>query len=268
MITSERTSRIELNHTPQEEVGIFVTRLWEHPLVDQQTRQHRQDGLERITDVMGKSYIQDAYFAVPFGSMHRGGVNEESDFDFFLFMHNKRGNERSITYVKSMGLQQKIDIKVIDIDDFMHGNPTHRFDHAFESANILFTPDEYVAGNTDLAQSLRLAVATSIQALAYPSSAWATITGIALNDRLKKSEEATDNNDPEYDHKFYDRKERLSKALYARSSQSQNPTLYEEKFLKARDILTPPSSRIYCQAMLKTNGAINIIPRYVAQGIK
>src|SRR5260221_13438975 len=82
-----------------QEVEKFITRIWEHPLLDEQTRQHRQHGKEVLTKFMydygSASSYPDKYFGVPFGST-RMITEKGSDYDFDLYVTQE--HQRALMY--------------------------------------------------------------------------------------------------------------------------------------------------------------------------
>jgi hypothetical protein len=253
----------EYRPSPLYQVREFVTRVWEHPLLDEQTRRHRYEAKGKLSNVLNDlGFTNDDFIAVPVGSL-LWSVDEQSDYDYQLLFSNLETKERYRKLHLDTFLEQR-NIQVI-------GNPTYAnteekiilSDSHF--ADLLLTPDEYLSGNIQLAGKLRqsiLGLYSEADYLYY----WDRVVVPLFDGGYRYWELSTDKviEKPVKESRFT----RFNIALAKRSQQSRVPSRYHGAFRYARDKLKLPSLKTYTEAMRESNGSLHIHPQFIAQGIR
>lgn len=238
---------------PLTEIEKFVTRMWEHPLVDERMRKHRTQGtefLEKIVDVHGLS--DSRWIGIPVGST-LWVVNPESDHDFALVIPNDHPKGFMDIYYDYSHENSHNKTKKLPIDIVRIGSESDLLRIAStEKYALLFTPDEYIAGDLNLAHSLRLRIVDKMsRENKFPDdmSDW-------LEWYVKKWPQLGDK-----------REGRYKAALKERAWQSNDPFGWRRVFEDNVANLKLPSFEDYASAIKQRNGALNINPRFVAKGI-
>ncbi|SRR5258708_1164264 len=266
----------EENVSPKEDVERFVTRVWEHPLVDDITRKRREEGKRAFSTVLQERGLNQAnYIGIPVGGIV-WLATENSDVDFIPIAKDKeaadaleavRKKEISHRYgagkdILSISKEGEIpcDIEIF-FGDSNKPIPTAEAineDTLSSFEKLLFTPNEYIAGEEELADTLRLALINNAYAKQqleiglswgfYNYVHWKDNINIKLGENPRK------------------REERFSDALENRAQQSHSPGAYKKKFNESLELIKPPSFSVFQQALQETNGNLSINQRFAAQG--
>lgn len=267
---------------PETEVGAFVTGLWEHPLRDKPTKDLRASWKTHIEDALNLQGISpDTYVATPFGSIMRIAT-EQSDYDFDLIVARPT-DEAIANNLQLITLDDRTHrLKKILLKQALIRNKLESWEMEFEDSiyypqshiifSLFITPDEYIAGNKDLAKQMRLKAVTFM-------------SGLSPED----TEEFWDNNDSytktiyKEMYKYWEQHdlekinplpdyvpvlERFNRNLELRAQQEPDPEAWKAKYLAERDARQLPSFDTYRQALQATGGAIKILPDYIERGIQ
>lgn len=226
----------------------FVTRVWEHPLVDEATRQHRLRGRLRFNEWIKNTGVdKDNCIAFPVGSFV-WITNEESDYDLILItnpaFHRWLHQDSQAAYaLRGLHFIDILKYRIIDMSRWSH------------FSRLLLTPDEYVFGNTDIARKLRLSSLRDLRGY-----------GKCLIDEMFNIHYRYW--DRSNDYGGGKRRRRFDANLEIRARQSRCPARWKEAFLDARKQLQVPTFEQFQEALTYTGGALHINPRYAALGIR
>jgi hypothetical protein len=156
--------------TATETVRQFVTEGWISPAISKETIRHREEAKNRLTKTLSEQGISsDKYFAAMVGSVY-GVASEHSDFDYVVYcqereLYEKLRNASESKYSSeplSKALNKKnIDFhwgeSVVDYDKLVHSDEYDR--KAWRTiATLLYTPNEFIVGNVEAANALRLQI--------------------------------------------------------------------------------------------------------------
>lgn len=258
----------EYTLSPQEQVRQFVTRVWEHPLVDNQTREHRKLAKTKLQFILEQFGVDPStYITIPVGSVI-WATDKDSDFDYHLVL-------KDMTVLDSV---DKESLKVRLEEEKVNIVTLYDLESACsDRVNLivlLLTPDDYIGGNIQIVQDLRL------KAVSYLKE---QVVGV----NTYEDPEETIN---QYFDLFFrnwsdessflarsfrrgkpsdrNRSARISSRLEQRAQQTHNPERYKATFEKARNELRVPDLDMYSKAMINTQGALNLSPQHVAVGIQ
>lgn len=133
-----RTPEDEYLRRPSTILNRFLKRVWNNPFADQKTLQHRKAGISLLEETLMLLDVHPTeYFAVPFGST-LWTIDQQSDHDFFI--------EAAVEEELVVSLERKTLIaKRLDLDHFFEVDRHLRVDNIL--AVLLFTPDQFIAGN-------------------------------------------------------------------------------------------------------------------------
>ncbi|MBI4973748.1 hypothetical protein HZC27_04015 [Candidatus Roizmanbacteria bacterium] len=253
---------------PLEQVRKFVTRVWEHPLVDEQTRNHRELAKTRLHDVLNKFGIDpQTYITIPIGSLI-WATDEKSDYDYQLVMDSEKNVQKvmnAFSYNEEIIKELKINIVggCLAMKKFIN-SPS-------EFACLLFTPDEYIGGSVEMLKNIRLGAINKMKEGEFNQKDWEYEVGSNFDFFFKYWDDLF--LDPDFPYKQKkndprrDRSRRIASRLKQRAFQAHDPKKYRETFNKVRESLTIPDFRTYIQAINSSYGALNLLPRSVATGI-
>jgi len=235
--------------SPLFKVEKLVTRMWEHPLVDDRMRENRKRGKILLQKVIANSDLADSkYIGIPVGSA-MWVVDQDSDHDFNLVTSEEnRGKYDKLLFQYGHGSEDK----KFPVDIF-----TARYDYDLvktPSPALLFTPDEYIVGDLEFIHSLRLRIIDAIESSG--EKAWSP-------DFLAQWWSMT-KNWPQIHGK---RKERFDFAVSNRSQQTNRPSKWEAAYRHRVFNFQLPSFEDYASAIKQTNGALRINPRFVTRGM-
>ncbi|PIS08676.1 hypothetical protein COT75_05465 [Candidatus Beckwithbacteria bacterium CG10_big_fil_rev_8_21_14_0_10_34_10] len=252
-------------HRPIYQVRRFITRVWEHPLVNENTRKHRELAKNRLAEELREVFEKRDLFppktfcTVPVGSL-LWLTDEKSDFDYHLVIGEKEDWENTkITghSWKNVGPEQWQIIKKrlhplkIDI------NSPPMFER---SETLLFTPDDLIGGNLKIAQRIRKKTAEEIINSEDKDLIWKRQQNYFK--RYFSQQDKTSGPDgfvkgPKKGRRI--RSRRTERALDKQASQSGNPTKYKKTFMKIKENLTLPDVNTYCLALIENNGALSLL---------
>jgi len=140
--------------SPVEIVQKYITQMWQHPLLDETTRQHRRRGPKLLTDFAHELEIGDGeWYGIPFGST-LWITDEQSDHDYAVYAATLDADTKWKRYFSTNSKEHAR----------KHGKPLpdtpldilSEDDYRFQP-HLYFTPDDYLVGNVELAQQQRLA---------------------------------------------------------------------------------------------------------------
>jgi len=264
---------IEHKTSPIEQIRIFVTRIWNHPLVDENTREHRKLAVTKLDDLLQEFGIdQSTYFTVPVGSLI-WAVDEKSDFDYQLvFITRQDQNHADMLFrenserARAALARERINIVAnypCSVSGFLEDSSYY--------SNFLFTPDEYIGGNKILAIKTRLKAVKNMIDKRYTKYDWENVVESRFDIFFRKWDDLTlhltrlyktEKSDPQRN-----RSKRISDRLALRAQQSNDPEKYKTVFEKARKELNFPDFQTYSQAIIESSGALSLSTKYSATGI-
>lgn len=261
----------KVNIRAVEEVGRFVTRIFEHPLVDEQTRKHRETAVNKL-EKFAETYGIDKsnFFTIPVGSLI-WATNKESDFEYIMIFDSQESFAAAMSAFNAGGedeFYQKAKeekIHILGSSGFLVEDLVPH-DNYFD---YLFTPDEYIGGNIDLARKARLGIINYIDSKGWDEERWQRRMGVQFDVGIRN----WDKNDVPMAFRYRamtlhkDRTSRINERLEKRALLTSNPEEYKLAFSKARENINVPDFKTYKDAILATNGEVHIFPKYVAQGI-
>jgi hypothetical protein len=234
-----------------QEISRFVTELWEHPLVDQDTKKHRDDFARTSASFFEKYDInpEDAVI-IPVGST-LGIATNHSDFDCIMVFQD--GVEIPEKLQPNVAVREEVEkVQVVgsimtesDVMEYSMGNA--------QTMVFLITPDDYIFGNKDLAARMRIKVAkesTDQQIVDYLEK--------NVKDRFDV-DRLTNQRDK--------RVRRMDKNLELRSNQAKMPgETYKTAFKEAVRGFKPPNMSIFRKGLECSEGKLTIDSSYVATG--
>ena len=236
---------------PNKHVVSFLKKVWNHPLLTEATIQHRSAFPAKFQEWCEKWKLDpNQLVAVPAGSS-RWIVDEKgnSDWDFILY------GPRSIIepYINTRA-------QISPKPDHTNQLAAHPVDEYYDDwppmieplAPLLLTPDNFIAGNKDLAAKIRLR-ATKLKILGSND------IGNYFDVFMKGWPERKDAN------KRLQRKQRLESNLDRLSADYANRTglpkdKYTDTFYKVLNEIEPPPIDIYIQAIKDNQGKILLPP--------
>ena len=250
----------------------FTTRVWEHPLLDQETVVSRSELLDAAGEVLGQFLGKQGYVAFPLGSF-RWIMDAESDLDLRIIiedtgkdgLRNIGGKLTEISErLKAAGIQVEDDTIIFMSDIESDNDPTSLM------TSLYLTPDNYVIGDRQLAQRLRAQLANLPEAM-YKSAFRNMIDYFELIKQWPS--------DGKYlaIHGFAGEKpaHRTRAVRYAtntvlRGQQLRNPALrdhYPQLFAEALERLQVPSAETFKRGLAYSQGALELHGDYRAKGI-
>lgn len=274
-------SHIESESNMQDVIELqkFITRTWNHPLLDSRTIEHREEAKTKLANILVESGVMlNDFFTVPIGSL-LWATDDQSDFDYHLVTIGKKSS-----YIFNFNQEEyhqfydRCDLEnvwfsmnhLMDVSEYGHS--------PYTVTNLLFTPDEYIVGNLAAAQNVRLLYANRLKPNVGFDLWVNNIWGIVENywERffrnwddlsLENSQSGPVIRHPK-ENPERERRARIDRNLARRSQQSSSPQRYIEAFTNARQRMNIIDSRIYSNAIIATNGALSINNRFNAIGIE
>lgn len=238
-----------------DEVESFVTKIWQHPLLDERTIEHRKNGLDEMNKLLQENNLEDS-FAVLVGSSI-WITTEKSDWDFILY----QTNPDTTTH---------IDVKNPNINIIERRSVQQSAVFEFEKHfDLLVTPDEYIAGNVNLARRVRHLILSKLVLDGHSLEGWKGKQNQARFDNYFRDVIRGWYAFLDYDHnKAEERTNRVKRHLEERAKLSNmSPEKYYMEFNAALNRIKPPDINTFCDAMQYTKGALNIDVRKSAQNI-
>ena len=239
-----------------EQVEGFVTKVWEHPLLDAFTIEHRQKGIAAMETVLKENNLENGFAVLTGSSIWI--AKENSDWDFIVYQKNP---DTSAPIIQNNERVNIIDIRVAQESAVFY------FDRHFD---LLVTPDEYIVGNIKLARQIRLLILNKLILDGELNDGWNGELNQARIDKyfsekirgwfFLSSEFAPD--------KMEERYKRVQNNLDIRSDLAQMPKeKYIAEFNKAMNEISPPKISTYWKALQYTNGELHIDKRKASQNI-
>lgn len=254
MVESER-SPIDEGRQALIEVRKFVTRVWEHPLVDKRLKEHRQEAKRQTLLYLEKHGIdKDSFVGIPVGST-RTIVNEESDFDV-VFIAKDMEAFKKMAQIHAFQIPKEAPDFRLEIGNII---PPYVVDSCGEgSVHLLFTPDEYLLGNLEFAKEARLRIIRGIkrQFGDEVETEWGSIE--AIFNRFYKEWHLSERK----------KTDRFRQVMNRRSKQTHVPQRWSDRFLKSLRGMKVPDYQTFSFAMEHSGGALELLPRYRSQGIR
>lgn len=250
------------------QVQKFVTRIWMHPLLKEETQYFRLDNLSAVDEVLYANNLQDDIVAFPQGGANILGLRPGSDADFVFFarkgssINGVRGDE-AVSELKGLFYDKghnQIDVLGLCFPD-KHFPGRSPWGNNWYLAVPLVTPDELVAGNVNLAREIRRKIVDKTKDRDWNSLKrdfreaynMAHLLGWPHDNYLNKLK----------------RIDRLQRLIKERSEMS----LSQEKWASAlrRSWFSYdkkfPEQHVWQQALEATGGSLSVDSRYFAQGI-
>lgn len=265
--------------SPKEQVERVVTALWEHPLLDEATIAHRKAALAALPSFLNKFGIDNSeYVGILKGSSQRI-VDETSDYDFTIIHPNsinEPGDKFTEAGIAARDKQLKIDIS--SIQPISLNNPNLATNAGHTMTQLLFTPDEYLVGNIDLAHQYRRNVIDQLnhdpkyKRLFWGEADFSGSLRLQFADCFKNwgIVPQTSRIGMKLGHNPQNRLEkeqgRLEANIAKRVAISKNPH-WEADFRQAIADLAPPSFSAYKAYIEQTGGAVHIDQRFRAQNL-
>ena len=242
-------------------VAVFTTRVWEHPLIDSSTRNHRAK-FSQAAEKIFTQYQIDPHSAilVPVGST-KWIAGRLSDYDVHLFF-------RSSDTIPARLAEPQLIRRVGNI---------HVVGEVYDSTSstigpypsnaalaLLLSPDDYIYGNLDVAAELRLAAITEI--MTHNPNDISTSQQI-MDSYFDRNFRQWPNKYQKED-KLTKRGKRFERNLSARARLAKmSNSLYRDAFLKALAGIHPPDLGDYSLGLQYSNGKLAVDRHFVADGI-
>jgi hypothetical protein len=264
--------KAEILQSPLIQVREFVTRVWEHPLVDQPTRNHRKEaGITLADELKAFEYSDDDFLILPVGSVI-WTTDDQSDFDYVLIMRNndleKQAWEDIHYFRKDLEVQVVLGAESIDTMPLsMHDQQKIAFENIeiVDFTNLFLIPDEYLTGNMQLGYDLRLSVLQRLNRSTWEESTREMFDSAYRNwDRVDISQDVVPKARKKGER---NQAARIERQLQRRAQQTHTPDRYSEAFKKARESIQVPSYEMYVAAMKESKGRLSLLPHFSAQGI-
>jgi len=254
--------------SPSMALRAFVTRIWEHPLVDIETRRHRLEAKTKLISVIeANSFNPEKFVTVPVGSIV-WNTNENSDYDYLvcassrldaIWLDNKCSGYREPLHTDL----ENENIQLIDKVQYAgHKNKPMDF------VNLLFTPDEYLGGNIEIAKKIRLECIEYMELENWSETEWRENISKRFEIFFSKWDDVSSKDVLKYKGNKYgdnSRDQRIKKVLQKRAEESRAPRKYIEAFNKVRGEMTIPTMKSYVDAIRATNGSLNLSDQYRAK---
>ena len=247
---TERPNLIEFSLPAQTEVLNFLRRIWFHPLLDEATKKHREGFPKKFGEWCEAYGIEtQQVFAVLVGSS-QWVCAKGSDHDFFLYGMPKIIDR--IIHPSSFEAEVKearIPSKIHAIAAVSLGSAPSTY---FEVAPLLLTPDNFVAGNLNLAAELRRVV------LGSEKPDWLTVK--FYYDKYMRGWPRLVAGPKSYERRF----QRFNRALdnrakeVAKRTKEGVKTRYVEAFKRSLENLKLPSVEVYKEAISQTGGYLSL----------
>lgn len=254
--------------TPKNNVlNKFVTRVWEHPLVTELTRQKRAEAFRAAHEIVRED---KGILLVPVGSS-LWVSGEDSDVDF-LNIRTRSIPEARVIEIENLLDENRLASQPDPTKPILHaaggfivGDRLQY--HDLDALAVLFlTPDEYISGDHDLLRQLRL---KAVDPTNYTGSAKAIANfgswfNAEVQDRLHRIKEwpVKDFGYPYDDHYI-----RWKAAMDDRAAQSNYPRKWQEAFHKGFSELRVPDFESIRSNIQTTGGEIHLDSKYKAKGL-
>lgn len=261
--------------SPLTQVRAFVTRVWEHPLVDEETRRHREQAKTKFSDILQRFGVDpNTFITIPVGSLI-WATDNKSDFDYQLVFKSMEDLDKLIALTSNQQtcdeMAQALEEEKINIVANFPCTADYFIKSAANCANFLFTPDDYIGGNIALAKQLRQEAVEQMINQRYSQSDWEWVVGHRFDIFFRKWDDLSLHLSWQYKSNKPDigreRTQRIQERLERRARQTHKPSVYKVAFEKARNELKLPNFETYSQAIVSSQGELNLLPRFAATGI-
>jgi|GEM_PF-6121367 len=255
----------EVPLSPQLEIVSFLHRVWSHSLLDEKTINHRRGFPKRFEDWcrpwgLNPQSLAAVLTGSSLWSTDRTGYRQGSDWDFHLY-----GPKEVILPYRELRRKESLYNEHADLfyDDWDIHPESITADSEIicvaALAPLLLTPDNFIAGNLDLARIYR----RLLLGLKNPNEK-----------ELREHFERFMKGWPEYEDvpsRTGDRKGRLEAALHKRANEIERKgaNLGEEvtqRFLQHRAEIEPPPLAVFIQAIEATNGVL-VLPTHLGKNV-
>lgn len=245
LYTQEKEGKQPTQGSPRMSVETFLTQLWDHPLLNEQTRNHRLAAIEYLQNISPElKQLEDSYAAFLVGSSV-WITNEKSDYDFVIVAKDQ---ESLIKIQKIILAKANNKVHIASADSIQNPDHPDVFINQNILPSVLFTPDEFVSGG--LAQQLRVQAIQHIEKDLGGENWWENAqNGICANFKRYYADWPMQNFDKS-------RGIRLIKNLTARSEASENPDMYQKMFMATMKDFRPPYYQSYKDEILKNGGKL------------
>ncbi len=267
--------------SPKEQVERVVTALWEHPLLDDATVAHRKAALAALPSFLNKFGIDESEYVGVLKGSSQQIVDDTSDYDFMIIRPKEfttKDDKFSHAQDASGGAQPKIDI--FNVYGISPENPRLVDNFMYIMTQLLFTPDEYMAGNIELARQYRRA---AVEQLALNPGSLRLFWGDDSNENkgmlrynfadcfknwgiVPQNSRSGMKMGHNPQNRLEKEQRRLNTNIELRAQHSNDPR-WSEHFLQAIKELQPPSFAAYKEYLSQTDGAVHINPRFVATNL-
>lgn len=228
--------------------------------MDKETRAHREKFKVVAKTVMsGAGLSAMDYVAVPVGGL-RWEVAESSDFDAVVCYDKdafKKINNTKLTELKTkydFDEQQRTTFEV-NVDNLMNG------------IDLLFTPDDYLEGNIEMAHSIRLRMMEMLKDIGGESYWRDTVDKYFRRNFVWWDLNVFAPPGKEREIAVGKRSQRIADRLSRRADKSTNPDEFKSEFDLARRRVTLPSFDDYYNGLKYSSGKLDIDPKYGQEGI-
>ncbi|MCL4363998.1 hypothetical protein M1328_02040 [Patescibacteria group bacterium] len=252
---------------PIYQIRKFVTTIWEHPLVDETTRKHRQLAVKKLTSYLQENGIDPkTFFTIPVGSLV-WNTDSDSDFDYLLIVDND-DNLNKIEKIVG-GEENKTRLKKAKIEIMKNYPDTAEsyIDAPYICFSLFFTPDEYIGGNVEMARKTRLEAIKRFTDIGGTEETWDFHMNLDFDSFFRHWEETTVRDKILFKTEKESRHERIRYKLEERANQTHNPKSYREVFLRNREYIKIPHLNDYQNAIISSKGMLNLSLRHIAKGI-
>lgn len=238
----------------------FVTSFWEHPLMDKETRGHREKFKVIARTVLGGVGLSTVdYVAVPVGGL-RWAVAETSDFDAVV-CYGKDAFKKIIN-------PKFAELKTLyDFDEQQRMTFEVNEDNLMKGIDLLFTPDDYIEGNIEAARKIRLDMMERLKSMGGEAYWRETIDKYFRRSFVWWDLNVFAPPGKEREIAVGKRAKRISDRLNRRADKDSHPDEFKREFDLARRSITLPSFDDYYNGLKYSSGRLDIDPKYVQEGI-
>jgi len=257
-----------LAEQPTTTLSRFITRAWEHPLLTEETKHFRAESLAAIQNNLTCHDIslKDA-IAIPVGSFLWAAASD-SDIDYVVIYKDLQGeiSERK-EFMRRLKAAEEQPLGELHLIKALPESGLIRERSFGVASALLLTPDDYLEDQGMLAPAMRLRIMDNFSQ--HPDEFWSGLT--AYFDRRFRNWAMTD---------LYADKQRLDwkrgyryftlleqRSSQTKTTQERGAMVWENAFVKAKDNFGPPGFYTYQNALIQTDGSLQIDSRLASTGI-
>lgn len=259
-VSSDENSRNSEGLRGLEITRRFVTNFWEHPLLDKETKEHREKFKTVAKTVLEGAGLEPSdYVAVPVGGV-RWAVAETSDFDAVVCYDNnafKKINNKfsELKRQNDFDEQQRL---IFDVNE----------DNWMKGLDLLFTPDDYIVGNLEAAWKIRLKMMEIIKEKGGESFWRETIDTYYRRTFVWWDLNVYAPPGKEREVLQGKRRKRIYDRLARKAAKSSDPEAYINDFDIYRRKMTLPLFEDYYNGLNYSSGKLEIDSRYANEGVE